>query len=437
MREWKEFNVFKNLVFAPLLCLLVACFVPDDHSKQQGEGKRADASTHIDELLRSDSSAIIREVIGNVSNYKVQIIYTQIDRDKNNNPTFTNYTYRLNPKEYFYPASMVKLPVSALALEKLHRLHKAGLDRNSRMITGKGYKCQTAVKRDFTSANKYPSIGNYIKKALIISDNDAYNRLYEFLGPGYIHNRLSEMVYPDIRIIQRFAPCDTLANRYTNPIDFYNNKGRLVYRQPMKFYADQLSNPNGPVSVGSGFFNGRDIIEGARDFTFMNYMNLQDIHNILISLIFPQAVDEKKRFDIPKNDLHFLQKYMGMYPYESIFPKYNRKLYFDSYCNYLYYGNEKQKITNKNLRIFNIVGQSYGFLSDCAYFADFNSKTEFFLSAVIYTNKNEILNDGKYEYETIGFPFLARLGKIIYAHEHKRKKEHKPNLSEFMFYGKK
>ena len=47
---------------------------------------------------------------------RVQIIYTQIDRDENNTPSFTSYTYRLNENEYFYPASTVKLPAAALAL---------------------------------------------------------------------------------------------------------------------------------------------------------------------------------------------------------------------------------------------------------------------------------------------------------------------------------
>jgi hypothetical protein len=44
------------------------------------------------------------------------------------------------------------------------------------------------------------------------------------------------------------------------------------------------------------------------------------------------------------------------------------------------------------------------------------------LSAVIYTNEDEILNDGKYEYNTVALPFLAELGRQIYAFELKRTK---------------
>ena len=32
----------------------------------------------------------------------------------------------------------------------------------------------------------------------------------------------------------------------------------------------------------------------------------------------------------------------------------------------------------------------------------------------MYVNKDEILNDDKYDYDTIGLPFMKRLGEIIY-----------------------
>ena len=44
------------------------------------------------------------------------------------------------------------------------------------------------------------------------------------------------------------------------------------------------------------------------------------------------------------------------------------------------------------------------------------------LSAVIYTNKDQILNDGKYEYNSIALPFLAELGRQMYRFELTRKR---------------
>ncbi len=142
-------------------------------------------------------------VMQDPAKYRVQIMYTQINRDANNTPTFKTFIYRVNPGEYFYPASTVKLPVAALALEKLNRLNLPGLDAETAMLTGAGTDFQTEAKTDETSATGLPSVGQYVRKILLVSDNDAFNRLYEFLGQREINERLHGMRYFDTRIIHR------------------------------------------------------------------------------------------------------------------------------------------------------------------------------------------------------------------------------------------
>ena len=63
----------------------------------------------------------------------------------------------------------------------------------------------------------------------------------------------------------------------------------------------------------------------------------------------------------------------------------------------------------------------------------FDKKIEFFLSATIYCNKDGILNDDIYDYETIGFPFMKNLGQLIYGLESKRSRKIIPDLSPFIF----
>jgi hypothetical protein len=74
----------------------------------------------LDSLLHT--SPALAQVLSHSDTYQLQIIYTQIDRDAQNVPHFTRHTYHLNPQQYFNPASLVKLPVALLALEKLYRL---------------------------------------------------------------------------------------------------------------------------------------------------------------------------------------------------------------------------------------------------------------------------------------------------------------------------
>jgi hypothetical protein len=52
---------------------------------------------------------------------------------------------------------------------------------------------------------------------------------------------------------------------------------------------------------------------------------------------------------------------------------------------------------------------------------DSKNGIEFMLTAVIYVNKDGVLNDNKYEYEAIGFPFFNEIYRIIYEYESKRR----------------
>ncbi len=114
-------------------------------------------------------------------NYRVQILYTQIDRDVHNRPKFTSYAYRVNPNEYFYPASTVKFPACLLALEKLNGLNIKDLNRKSIIHHDSAFAQQVPVFKDPTAPDAHPTIEHYIKKILMVSDNDAFNRLYEFM----------------------------------------------------------------------------------------------------------------------------------------------------------------------------------------------------------------------------------------------------------------
>lgn len=85
----------------------------------------------------------------------------------------------------------------------------------------------------------------------------------------------------------------------------------------------------------------------------------------------------------------------------------------------------------EGVRVFNKVGWAYGFLTDASYIVDFKNKVEYMLTATIYVNSDGILNDDKYEYETVGHPFLYQLGQTIYQYELTRKRPYQPNLSAF------
>jgi hypothetical protein len=53
------------------------------------------------------------------------------------------------------------------------------------------------------------------------------------------------------------------------------------------------------------------------------------------------------------------------------------------------------------------------------------------LTATIYVNSDGIMNDDKYDYDTIGLPALYQLGQLIYQYELHRERVHIPDLSRF------
>ena len=389
----------------------------------------ARATSLLDSLLYSDAQLAV--VAKHAASYELQIIYTQIDRDGKNYPHFTQHNFRLNAREYFDPASLVKLPTAVLSLEKLNSLRGLGITRNSPMSTGVAYRCQTAVPYVAATDSDYQhSVGNYIKRMLLVSDNNAYNRLYEFLGQRPLNERLWNLGYPQTRIVRRFAPCDTAANRYTNPITFYDVNNRVLYKQLAATNPKSFNSPLGRVTKGKAYKVSGKLIHQPYDFTTANYLPLQDITDMLKAVMFPVAVPDAHQFNLTAADYRFLHYYLYSTPHGSGFKPYNADAYFDAYKKYLYYGRSPQTSVQPELRIYNIVGMSHGYLADVAYFADSTHHTEFMLSCVLYVNQDGTINDGIYEYTTVGLPFLRRLGQVVYKYDSKRPRCHQADLSE-------
>jgi len=382
--------------------------------------------------LISSNKNYFKDFLTNPKEYEVQIIYSQINRDSKNFPQFETFSYNLNSEEYFYPASTVKLPAAILALEKINELNIPGLNKYTPLKIDSTENWQTPVLNDSTSSNGMPSISHYIKKIFLVSDNDAFNRLYEFLGQGYLNEKLWSKGLKDCRLISRLAISLTPEqNACTNPVTFYNDE-KVVYYQPQICNNQKYPNKLSTIKRGIGFYRNDSLINEPKDFSNSNYISLADLHNMIKRIIFPEAFAESERFNLTDEDYKFVYKYMSMFPRESEFPRYNKIEYWDSYVKFFMFGDSKDSLSG-DIRIFNKVGEAYGYLIDNAYIIDFKNNIEFLLSAVIYVNEDQIFNDDIYEYDKIGFPFLSKLGKVIYDHELKRKKKFEPDLSKFGF----
>jgi hypothetical protein len=385
--------------------------------------------TLLEKILLSDTNSIMQNLIRHPDNYRVQIIYTRINRDAVNRPHFKNYYFHVAKDLYYYPASTVKLPLALLSLEKLNRMHVRGVDRFTRMEYDSSYSGQQPLVRDSSSETGYPSIAQFIRKAFLISDNDAYNRMYEFVGQKGLNRRLHGMGFPETRILRQFMPLSESENRHTNGIRFIDRNGRTIYVQQPAYNKDSfLFLPE--AKIGRGYLDARDsLIHEPMDFTRHNRIPLEDLQKILQTALFPLSVPVSKRFQLGPADYLFLYQYLSQYPSETPFPKYDTAVYFDSYVKFYFQKGGHQ--LPRDIRVFNKVGWAYGFLTDVSYIVDFKNHIEFMLTATVYTNADGILNDNVYEYDSIALPFLYHVGQDIYQYDLKRARKFPPELKNF------
>ena len=418
-----------GLFIKPILLLFIIMNSCSPSQKNTATGNGL-PDTFLPDLLTKNNSWF-DSILAKKDELGIQIIYTQVDRTKGGKPKFTDHYYNVNPDTYFYPASTVKFPIAVLALQKLKELNIPGLDRNTTMITGAAGETQTEVTNDPSAADGRPTIAHYIKKILLVSDNDAFNRLYEFLGQEYINNTLHKMGYTDVQIIHRLSiSLSEEENRHTNPVKFIDTAGKVIYEKPAEKSA--LIYVQRDAKMGNGFMRGDELIKQPFDFSMKNRMTLPSLHLLVRSIMFPAAMAENQRFNLTDDDYDFLRRYMSMTPPESKSPAYLPQEFWSNYIKTIYYGTEKTT-PEPHIRIFNKTGTAYGFLIDASYFADYKNNIEFMVSAIIYCNSDGIFNDDKYDYEKIGNPFFKNLGRALYDHELKRKRLRKPDLNSFYF----
>ena len=348
-------------------------------------------------LVMASQNTSIRKVIDSVDQYEVQIIYTQIDRS-GDSIILTDHEFQLDDMKYFYPASTVKLPIAVLALEKLN--FTDSLNRDTRYYV-EGDSVENTYAED-------------ISKIMAVSDNHANNRLFEFQGQDDINLRLrNKGVFP-VRISHRLGVHSDDVT--TKPLIYYINdsttgtSASIINTEPISLSLER-------IKKGVGYYENDSLHSEPFDFSYKNYYPVSSQHGVMKRLIFPELFKTNERFNLSEDQRELLLTAMYTLPKDI---GYDPIEYYDSYCKFFIYGDSKE-IIPEHIKIYNKVGFAYGTLTDCAYIVDEKNHIEFMLTATILVNKDGIFNDDNYEYEEIGIPFLAALGREFYKYELNRK----------------
>ena len=363
-----------------------------------------------------DAEFKVKKVLDLADEHEVQIRYTQIRRGENNLPEFTTYSLFEDSETYFYPASTAKLPVAALALQRIRELQAEGvaIDRNTPFHIRDRDHHPIALE-DSTALSGTLSIAHLIKKIFLVSDNDAYNYLFDFLGTDYINCQLRDKGLKETSIHHKFlfgADNDRTWEYY------FLHEQDTLYKQQSIHAKKLISNGNlKKMMKGVGYLDDNELVNEPFDFSKKNRISIHDLEGILKRIVFPEIFDSEERFGLLEEDYEFLQYWMSRNTLESNDPDYSSDPdLYDSYVKFFIYGDQKGMMTDE-VRIFNKVGDAYGTLTETAYIQDRASAIEFLLTATVHVNENQIFNDNIYEYDSIGFPFMARLGRAILNYE--------------------
>ena len=367
--------------------------------------------TVLDKSLKNPNPQI-QNVLGDKNKHEVQILLSEIKRKHAGEVLFKESTYQLDEERYFYPASTAKLPIAILALQKLNSLKAKGIP-----ISGdtpfyiRNKDGETIVDSDSTQKKGVVTVNHLIKKIFLVSDNDAYNYLFDFLGTDYINRELIKKGLNKTQINHKFL--FGADNQNTWEYTFFGDNKKIIYYQPsIKAEFELPPQKLKGVLKGIGYVELENIIYEPMNFEKKNRISIRNLEGILKRIIFPEAFQKKQRFNLTTEDYNFLKYWMSRTTLESNYPDYNSENYWDSYGKFFIYGDKKNVMTPE-IRIYNKVGYAYGTITDVAYIKDKKNEIEFFLTATILVNENKIFNDDIYESDQIGIPFLAALGRAV------------------------
>jgi hypothetical protein len=362
------------------------------------------------DVLLPNWSAILaacpdRAIAEDPARYRLQIGLTRID-----GTALRHRHFRLDRREWQTPASLVKLPLAIMALERLAALRRAGqavdLDTPLRL----------SGAPDCTVWGRNPEpLRRTLTALFAVSDNAAYNRLYDWLGPAAIHARFADWGITDARLWSRFAACSPESHRIGADWAFLDAAGRERASGRADPPYAPAAHPLGHPRFGSAWMEAGRRIDGPVDFSERNHLPLADVHEILLRLVAPEAFPASKRYALDPSDRQALLQLMTLTPPESRDPVYAESDYPSHYNRYLFVG-EGARPRPAGLTLAGKVGEAYGFLSDSVYASERGAAgLRFVLSAALYVNADDVLNDGGYEYATQGRPFLAWLGHAVLA----------------------
>jgi hypothetical protein len=361
--------------------------------------------------LLKDAGPTARRVLAEPESFEPQIIWARLaPADNGRWRVHSHHQFGVQPRRWFAAASFVKLPLAALIGEFLSDSELS--EQLPALQLALDHRGACAPLPAEVSAG-WPLL-RLLRAMLVVSDNRAYNALYELIGSDALHQRLLALGYGDCRLSARLGcsgrPPGKLAARLLDA------DGRMRAATTAVAQEDPQRFPHGAALKGRAWMeNGRQIA-GAHDFSRSNFMPLTDVHRMTLELGNGAPVDDQPAFALDETMRLQLASVMRMTPRACPDPQYPATNFPDDHSKWLIPVDASGRLP-ASLAIASKNAESYGYIGDSAFVHDTASGIAFALSAVLFVDRDGVLNDGHYAYQEIGRPFLRELGSAVLAHE--------------------
>jgi hypothetical protein len=363
-------------------------------------------------MLASDDR--LAPIVNEAEHFRLQVVLGIVRESAGGRRVLEQQTFRAGA-EYFYPASAIKLFAAVAALERLAELRRTSgrdLDVDTPLIYYPLFAGEERVDFDETNLDGGAvTVRHEIRKLFLVSDNEAFNRLYELVGQDGLAASLERAGLGEARIVHRLEePRTEEENRRYPRIALAGNGYAYVI-------PERSSTPLPPaqlqpgLAVGSAYLEDGERIDRPMDFSPKNRMALIDLQRGLCAVLRPE-VDCGVSFELSAGDRALLAEAMRQLPRESTNPVYGEDEYPDAYVKYFLPG-LRRVLAPDRISCYDKIGQAYGFTTDNAWIVDELTGRSFFLAATLYTNEDGVLNDDRYEYDSVALPFLADLAEIV------------------------
>lgn len=361
-------------------------------------------------LLR-DAGPLSRRLLAARDEFELQLLWSRCERT----PTGAwqirrGHALGVRRQRWFAAASFVKLPLAALLLEQVCARGLIDQVDRLRLVVDAREAC-APLPADVDAG--WPLV-RLLRAIFAVSDNRAYNALYELLGSDAIHRRLGELGYADCRVGARLGCNGKRPGKLAARV--FDGGGTLVWDSPARSAEHAQAFPFGRALKGRAWMQGGRQTPGAHDFSDSNFMPLADVHRMTLELGSGQALGAEPMFALCPKARKLLVQVMTLTPRECPDPAYDPLQFADDHSKWLIAPDQAGR-RPAGLRIASKNAQSYGYMGDSAFIVDEARDIAFALSAVVFVDRDGVLNDGRYAYADIGRPFLRELGAAVLAYE--------------------